>query len=315
MIKKPFLIKNLGLVYGPDERMAWASHSCLTPTPMLLSEDKIRIYGGFRDSKGISRIGYVDVCSSNPAKVVGISEEPVLDLGRLGTFDDNGIMPCEVYRDEKRVFLYYAGFQKVENIKFQAFTGLCESTDGGNSFERVKETPVMDRSPEGLFIRTIHSVIFEENKFKIWYVGGSDWVTKDDTQYAKYQIYYTESKDGINFNKQGTLCISLNESKGEYRIGRPRVLKNDQFYEMTFTYSRLNGEVGSGYAYSKDGLSWKREDKVFPLIPYSEWNSQGINLPYTLQVGERFFLFHTGNENGKDGFGCSEIGYEQSESE
>ena len=73
---------------------------------MLPSEDKIRITEVL-ETRRVYRIGYVDVCSSNPAKVVGISEKPVLDLGRLGTFDDNGIMPCEVYRDEKRVFLYY----------------------------------------------------------------------------------------------------------------------------------------------------------------------------------------------------------------
>jgi hypothetical protein len=46
----------------------WNRNSALTPTPVLLS-DRIRVYVGFRDDLGVSRIGYVDVEKNNPQKI------------------------------------------------------------------------------------------------------------------------------------------------------------------------------------------------------------------------------------------------------
>ena len=63
----------MGLIYGPDGSSSWAKHSAITPTPILIHEDTIRVYTGFRDNKGISRIGYVDVDSENPSKITNVT--------------------------------------------------------------------------------------------------------------------------------------------------------------------------------------------------------------------------------------------------
>ena len=138
--------KKLGLVFSQDGNVEWRRHSALTPTPILLKPDVIRIYAGFRDDQGISRIGYVDVDSQDPTRVIGVSERPVLDRGRDGCFDDNGVIMGDVVRDGDRLRMYYVGFQLVKHAKFLAFTGLAESTDGGETFQRVSEAPVLDRS-------------------------------------------------------------------------------------------------------------------------------------------------------------------------
>lgn len=103
--------EKLGLVYGPDERVPWAVHSALQPTPYRLDDDTIRVFCGMRDNNGISRVGYVDVAASDPTDVKDISKTPALEIGQPGTFDENGVVPCAVVPRDGGLHLYYAGYQ------------------------------------------------------------------------------------------------------------------------------------------------------------------------------------------------------------
>lgn len=300
--------EKLGLIYGPNDPKSWASNSSLTPTPFLHSKKVIRVYAGFRDTFGISRIGYVDVCAEDPTRLLRVSQKPVLDLGVPGTFDDNGVMPGEVIRVGSRILMYYTGFQLTKKIKFQAFTGLCESFDNGETFTRVQKTPVLDRAPEALHIRTLHTAIYEQGLFKVWYVGGSEWIQIGGKDYASYKIFDMESSDGISFGPKGRVALNFDAKKGEYRIGRPRVNWVEGQYQMTFTFSDVNGVVNSGYATSKDGKVWIRDDPSLGIIPSSfGWDSESINYPYRLTAGDNTYLFYCGKNLGFEGFGCARL--------
>ena len=62
-------MRKLGLVYEAARYpQAWASNSALTPTPIMHPEGHIRVFAGFRDTEGISRIGYVDVDAQDPTR-------------------------------------------------------------------------------------------------------------------------------------------------------------------------------------------------------------------------------------------------------
>ena len=91
-----------GLIYCPDGTLGWAKYAVKTPTPIILG-DKIRIYCGFRDNDGVSRIGYIDVCPENPLKVINISSKPVLDIGENGHFDDNGMILGDVLQFQRNM--------------------------------------------------------------------------------------------------------------------------------------------------------------------------------------------------------------------
>ena len=60
--------QKMGRVYGPDGTLSWARHTALTPTPWLRDEETIRVFAGFRDDAGVSRIGWVDLDSRDPLK-------------------------------------------------------------------------------------------------------------------------------------------------------------------------------------------------------------------------------------------------------
>ena len=136
----------------------WMRHSALTPTPWLLDEERIRVYAGFRDGDGVSRLGYADLAADEPTRVLGVSKRPVLDIGRGGCFDDNGMILGDVVAAPGGLHLFYVGFQQVAKAKFLAFSGLALSTDGGERFQRVQETPILDRAPRRSTIAAIHNV-------------------------------------------------------------------------------------------------------------------------------------------------------------
>ncbi|MCU0592804.1 MAG: hypothetical protein MUC57_15185 [Desulfobacterales bacterium] len=294
-----------GLIYGPDGSISWARHSALTPTPIQLEPGAIRVYAGFRDAMGVSRIGYVDVAADDPSNVLKVSSRPVLDIGRPGTFDDNGVILGDVLRIDDTVRMYYVGFQQVQKVKFLAFSGLAVSRDHGESFERLTGAPVLDRDGESLFIRAIHSVLVEDGVWKVWYASGSGWEMIGGVPYPRYHIHCTESPDGLSFHQPGRLCIDVENS--EYRIGRPRVTKRDGIYQMYFTKGDIAGHYFPGYAESSDGTHWVRKDDQIGLtLSASGWDSRTLCYPALITVHGRTYMFYNGNDMGKDGFGYAE---------
>ncbi len=295
-----------GLVYCPNGASAWIDNTALTPEPFLLNEDVIRIYCSFRDKSGVGRIGFVDVEAQNPKNVLRISKEPALDIGKKGCFDDNGMILGAVLRVGSRIYMYYVAFQIPQKVKFLAFSGLAVSEDGGESFHRVQETPVLDRSAEGVFGRCLHSVLYEKGVFRIYYSVIYDWEMISGIPYPRYDIKYAESKDGVNFPKDGVSCVQC--VGNEYRIGRPKVYRTQGGYEMYYTLDTLDKEYKSGFATSSDGIYWQRHDELFPLQRSKDgFDSQMLCYPALLEVGSRKYMFYCGNGMGRDGFGVAEF--------
>ena len=297
-----------GLIYKPPFDKSWRDNSGLTPTPFLLNEKVIRIYTSFRDIYGVGRIGYVDVDANNPSKILCISKEPILDVGNDGMFDDNGLILGDVIRVKDTIYIYYVGFQLVKKVKFLAYSGLAISEDNGNTFFKISNVPVLDRSDEALYIRAIHSVLYEDGKFKVWYATGSGWEKIGNNYYRQYDINYIESEDGINFPKKGIKCVKNNKSNKEYRIGRPRVYKKNDIYIMNFTYGTTDGRYMAGQAISYDGISWNRNDKELGIeLSKDGWDSIHLSYPSIITVNNKTYMFYNGNNMGWDGFGYAEL--------
>jgi hypothetical protein len=292
-----------GLIYNPVKLDEWRDNTFITPTPFLLNDDIIRVYGGFRDAAGASRIGYIDVSAANPSEILAISEKPVLDIGEGGMFDDNGVILGSIIRDGNTIRMYYVGFQAIKKAKFLAFSGLAESTDGGNTFQRKLVTPILDRYDNERYIRAIHTVIKEDGKYKIWYSQGEGWEYINGIPYPKYEIMYTESEDGINISNSMRISCVKNEGT-EYRIGRPTVFKEDGTYKMFYTRDNLAKKYRAGYAESEDGINWVRKDDEFTLELSSEgWDSETVCYPVPVVAKGKKYIFYSGNGMGATGVG------------
>lgn len=296
--------KKLGLIYDGKGKHGWDLHSALTPTPLVF-EDKIRVYAGFRDRSGVSRIGYVDLDKDNPQKIIKISEEPLLDIGKPGTFDDNGLILGDVIRVNNKHFMYYVGFQLVEKVKFLAFTGLAISDDGGENFTKTSDVPVLDRKKNELYFNAIHTAIYQDGIFKFWLGAGSGWQLIRGKPFPSYNVKYIESEDGINFSNQTIDCINFSR-KEEYRIGRPRVYFRNNKYFMIFTWGDTDAKYQMGYAFSEDGINWTRDDSILNFKPsVSGWDSRSASYGSLIEIDDKTYMVYNGNEMGKDGFGLA----------
>ena len=82
------------------------------------------MFVAFLDHDSVGRIGWVDVDAADPTRVLAVSEEPALDVGRPGEFDDSGVNPLSAFRYDGRLWLYYVGWQRSVRVPYLLFTGL-----------------------------------------------------------------------------------------------------------------------------------------------------------------------------------------------
>ncbi|MDY0279155.1 MAG: hypothetical protein RBR35_01180 [Salinivirgaceae bacterium] len=297
-----------GLIYTPPFDGSWRDNSALTPTPYLINKNTIRVFCGFRDKSGVSRIGYVDLNAANPSHIKKVSDAPILDVGQPGMFDDNGLILGDIITYQDKLLMYYVGFQLVQKVKFLAFSGLAVSSDNGESFHRIQETPVFDRAEEAKFIRAIHSVSIVNGKVRLWYATGNGWEQINGKPFPQYDINWIDSNSPYSIHGVGTKCVLPDASNSEYRIGRPRVFPHRGQYLMTFTYGTTDGRYMAGMATSKDGETWQRNDSLLGLkLSDNGWDSVHLCYPALITVMDKTYVFYNGNNMGYDGFGYAEL--------
>jgi hypothetical protein len=294
-----------GLIFDPQV-LSWAEHSALQPTPLLLS-DRIRVFFGARDLDGVSRIGYVDLARDNVSEVIGWSEAPILDIGEDGCFDENGVVPSAVVKRGDTIFMYYAGYQLGTKVRFLVLGGLAISKDDGKTFQRFQNTPVFERNHTETLFRVPHTVIVENDIWKVWYGAGNKFVKGEAKTLPIYDIRYVESKDPYSFPHPGKVIL---ETQGnEYRLGRPYLYKKaDREFYLFYGYSSENVPYQLGCAFSSDLKEWKRIDSEIGIgLSENGWDSEMMAYPSVFEINGAIYMLYNGNEYGKYGFGLAEL--------
>jgi predicted GH43/DUF377 family glycosyl hydrolase len=297
----------LGLVYVANGEQSWTTSHAYIPTSMMLDEETIRVYVAFLDREKVGRVGYVDVSAKNPLEILKVSDKPVLDIGEIGTFDDNGVTPICILEHESKIYMYYVGWQIGVKVRYYLFTGLAISTDGGETFIRQARVPVLERSDRELFVRTAAHVHKDDDKWRIWYVAGDKWIDVNNKQVPTYNLRYLESKDGINWEKEGRVCLDL-YPEAEYGFGRPFVIKENDLYQMWYSIRSVHKGYRLGYAESLDGTNWNRQDcRVGIDVSEQGWDSEMICFSCIQKTKYGSYMFYNGNNYGETGFGVAQL--------
>jgi predicted GH43/DUF377 family glycosyl hydrolase len=296
-----------GLIYKPNPELWWSKKYGILPTPEYLeTENKIRIYFASTDENIYGRVSYIDVNAENPSEVLFQHNRPVLDIGRLGTFDDCGVNVSSVVNVNGKKFLYYVGYQRCERVPYMLFPGLAKST-GENSFIRQKATPIIDRTDKYPYSMAAPFVMNDDGKFKMWLWIARDWTKVNDKDYLAAQIGYAESQDGIDWKIVKDDCIVPVDGV-EFSVGRPWVIKENSLYKMFYSVRHIGKMYRMGYAESANGLAWNRKDNEVGIdTSPSGWDSEMICYPAVLKTKEKTYLFYNGNKNGIEGFGYAEL--------
>ena len=299
-----------GLVWTAAQHHPLAISHGMGPTPILKDSETIRVYLTCLDATGRGRPFFVDVSAANPCTVVGVSDAPLLDIGRPGTFDDNGLMLLSIVpTGDHRVLMYYAGFELCRSIRYRIFTGIAVSSDNGETFQRHSEAPVLDRRPGELFFRCGPYVLYEDGRYRMWYVAGDEWTDVGGKEMPVYHLRYLESSDGLRWEGESMESMAISNAS-EHGFGRPWVRRSIAGeYELYFSVRRRDfGAYRLGFARSKDGLKWTRADDELGLdVSPAGFDSTAIMYSAVITVGERTYCFYNGNEFGREGFAVAEL--------
>lgn len=301
--------KKRGLIFRPDNNYDWMVTHASLPVPDRVSEDVLRIYFSTRSKEVRSAITFIEVEADDPSNVIRVHDKPVLSMGKLGTFDDGGVGPyCIVNQGDKK-YLYYGGWNASVTVSYRNSIGLAVSEDGGLTFRRVCEGPVVDRNQHEPYFTGAADVMVCDGKWKMWYASATGWLILDGKTEPQYQIKYGESQDGINWVRNNTTCIEY-KFDGEANV-RPCVIREDGLYKMWYCYrGSVNFRTDKrqsyrlGYAESADGVKWTRKDEEVGIDRSEEgWDSVMMCYPYVYEHKGRKYLFYNGNGFGESGFG------------
>jgi len=276
----------------------------MLPTPVIRRDGSIRVYVTCCDQGMIGRPGYVDVGQDDPTQVLRVSSQPVLDIGQPGTFDENGVAALSVVPlDDARWRMYFVGFELGTRIRYRLLTGLAESTDGGNTFTRVRRTPILERSEAELYFRCGNHVMPDGDRHRMWYIAGSEWTDVRGKQMPVYAVKYLESADGVAWGDEGRSCLDVSDAD-EHGFGRPWVMRTETGYEMFLSVRRRSlAAYRLAYATSPDGVQWTRHDLSLGLdVSASGFDSEAIMYAAVTRTRAGTFLFYNGNDFGRDGF-------------
>lgn len=273
------------------------------PFGMMTGEEVCRIYYTARDKQNRSNIFFMEM-NLDTMQIIDIPRQPILRPGELGCFDDSGVMTSWIEHVDGQFWLYYIGWNLGQTVPFRNSIGLAVS-ENGIDFCRKYDGPIVDRMKSEPHFCASSCVRKERDVWKMWYLSCVKWMQDKENIKHYYHIKYAESLDGINWKRDGVICIDFKDDN-EYAISRPCVLKINGIYHMW--YSCRGDSYRIGYAVSNDGIVWTRKDNEAGIdISQTGFDNTMICYPHVLLHEKDYYMLYNGNEYGMTGFGIAKL--------
>jgi len=284
----------------------------------LVLDDRVRFYFSTRppaeNGKFVSVVQYVDL-SKDFRTVLGRSRGTVVPLGKLGTFDEHGIFPFSVFRHGDAVWGYSNGWNRRKSVSVDTAIGLAISQDGGHSFTKHGDGPVLGPSLHEPYLVCDPFVRVFDGVFHMWYIYGTGWKSAGPGQQPErtYVIAHATSHDGIEWHKEGRPIIT--QKHPEECQALPTVIQLGTRYHMLFCHRHTFGfrtdpkrGYRLGHAWSDDLVHWQRDDARCGLAPSAgAWDSDMVCYPHLFACDGKTYLAYNGNNFGRAGFGLAEL--------
>jgi hypothetical protein len=310
----------LGKIFDPTQHALPNGCVQFAQSPQaLVFDDFVRIYFSTRvvdpvHSKYLSHIAFVDM-QKNLRDIIRVSAENVIPLGALGCFDEHGIFPMSVIRHGDAVYGYTCGWNRRVSVSVDTAIGLAISRDGGLTFQRIGDGPVLAASLHEPFLVGDGFVKVIDGLFHMWYIFGTGWkrYAPDAVPDRTYKIGHATSSDGIEWVKEEGRRIIPDRLGPDESQALPTVIDIDGRYHMFFCYREsfdFRKGQGRGYrighTWSDELTNWTRADE-HPLLEGTpgEWDSDMQCYPHVFECDGTVYLLYNGNEFGRHGFGLA----------
>lgn len=297
--------KKGGLIYEPNKDLYWQRSHAAIPTSLFLGGDLMRTYFCSRDEENKAHIGFFE-WSISTKKILCASKNPIISPGEYGLFDDHGAQVTSVVRHGNSVYLYYLGWNPgLKKPLFYTAIGLAISLDGGITFKKYSDAPIMQRSKHDPWMVSGGTVLKEDDLWRMYYLSGQKVVFNGLDVVSYYDIKYAESEDGIYWKREGKTCLKLKDD--ESNISRMSIIKED-VYKAWYPFKIKGEEYKIGYAESVDGVNWERKDNLVKLNTSQKgWDSRALDKVEVMKIGNRKIMLYNGNDFGLDGIGIATL--------
>lgn len=304
--------KKLGLIFDISKQsIPWLKSHAMMPLTIELP-NVIRVYYTGRHIDGRSRVSFFDLSKDDLTKVVYVHDQPILEVGEIGTFDDCGTVGTFVMKEKEEILLYYNGYNVRNTVPWSNSIGIAKSKDDGLTFSKLFKGPIMDRNTIDPFFSITPCIVRENETWHMWYTSGTGWVDVDGRKEPLYDIKYASSLDGINWIRKGEICISQNNT--EECVARATVVAEGNTLHMWFIYrgSRDFRDGNDSYkiGYAKGSITnptqWVREDDNCNLEPSLENIDDKMQAyPCVILQNGKLIMFYNGNGFGMNGICCA----------
>ncbi|GLI08712.1 glycosylase [Paenibacillus tyrfis] len=310
-----------GIVFDPatiKNRPLWMDQFAQAPN-VVNFDNFIRVYFSCRpkpdeNRQYVSYSAFVDLNRKNLLDVINVAEIPCLELGNIGTFDEFGTYPVTAIREGDDILAFYGGWTRCESVPFNVAIGFAKSTNGGSSFEKIGQGPILSYSLNEPFVVASPKIRKFNDVWYLSYIAGRKWILDGEKAEIIYKIRMATSTDCLHWNKVNKDIISNKLGENEAQACPDIIFRNGK-YHMFFCYRqaidfRRNKEKSYriGYAYSNDLINWTRDDdKVGIDVSNDGWDSEMVAYPNVFELDGKIHMLYLGNEVGKYGFGLAEL--------
>jgi hypothetical protein len=236
-----------------------------------------------------------------------------MPLGGLGCFDQFGTYPVTVIPQDRVLRAYYAGWTRCESVPFDTAIGTAVSHDGGKTFEREGDGPILAASLNEPFVISGPKIRFFNGKYYLFYIAGTQWKLVEGRPEPVYKIRMATSDDGLLWHRHARNLIPDRIEPDEAQAS-PDVFESGGVYHMFYCYRYSAGFRGKekgyriGYASSTDLVSWTRDDARAGIDVSPEgWDSEMVAYPHVFKVDNVTYLAYLGNGVGREGFGIARL--------
>jgi hypothetical protein len=294
-----------GLIYCPDGAGYFKTHAA-RPIPYRLNQDTLRLFFSSRDADDRMLPTFMDLDTNDPARILRVNDQPMVNPGEPGTFDDSGVTLGSLVEDNDRVLLYYTGWKRRRVVSFELSIGIILWDKQSDTFSRLFQGPVLAQDKNHPLLVAGPFVMVEGGCFKMWYCSGTDWKFPAGNAEPIYTVFYAESNDGINWVPHGQPVVDYGFD-GEV-ISAPWVLRLKDKYVMWYSTRGHETKAAKSYtigmAESNDGISWKRFDDLAGIAKSETgWDSEMICYPAFYPHHDKIYMFYSGNNVGRGGIG------------
>jgi len=291
-----------------DTTGGWTLEGAYGPSILIIDSTYHMWYAGFDGTN--FRIGYAT--SLNGISWIPYINNPVLDVGAPGSFEETDVIEQCVIYDGSTFHMWYSGANTTVSPSIEAI-GYATAPDETTWTKKHNDNPVLDKGPTGSWDDSrvfCPSVIFDGTLFHMWYSGGS-------TDAIRHTGYAT-SLDGSHWTKD-TLNNPVMRAGSPGNWDYPRATQPEVCFDGTRYHMFYGGGVWSeqriGHATSPDKITWTKDTTNNPVLDKGEsgnWDDHYVNITSVIidTANSIFRMWYTGSRNPN--YYLPHIGYAQS---